>query len=170
MRFLSRPSVLAGVTGVAALAGAAVLAAAALFTGTATAADAPGGQPSTVENHEYPNADRIFAERGIKLIKGDGHILFVDCSVGGDILRVESHNWAGDRGYFCFKIRGASGYLTLELPSVYLIKGDSHTTAAKVTQDEVVKTVTVPENQWVPVGVEPDDDRGATLLELRVKP
>ena len=153
-----------------------VVAAAAGFAGSGGVAGAATSavaeaQPSLEEPYVYPEADRIFAQRGIRLVKGDGRIVFVDCSVGGDLLLVDSHNWSGDLGRFCFKIRGPRAYLALELPSVYLIRGDlNHTTAAKVTQDNVVTTVTVPENKWVPVGVDPDEDRGATLLELRVAP
>ena len=168
MRIHPRLSVAASAAAVTGLVATAVTGVA-LFANSATAADAPDQQPTLEETFEYPGAAKIFADRGIKLIKGDGHITFVECSVGGDLLRVESHDWVGDKGYFCFSLRGTKGYVTLELPSVYLIRGDnSHTTAAKVTQDEVVKTEEVEPGEWQDIGVTPDDPRGATLLELRI--
>jgi hypothetical protein len=68
-RFLSRSLILGLVSG------------AALFASTFGAlADNP--QPPIEENYDYPGAEKIFQERGIRLRKGDGHILLVDYSSG----------------------------------------------------------------------------------------
>lgn len=134
--------------------------------GAAVADETP---PPIEENHDYPLAEAIFQQRGIRLIKGDGHILFTDCVAGADQLKVVSRRWPGAQGEFCFRIRGAKGYLTLEVPEAYLIRGDSHTVAAKVTVDGDTESVTVPKNTWVGVGEGSDPDSGpATVVELRV--
>jgi hypothetical protein len=134
----------------------------------AAADEAP---PPIEENYDYPNADQIFAERGIKLIKGDGHILFADCAANADQMRVRSRRWPGALGEFCFRVRGTRGFVTLELPETYLILGDSHAATAKVTVDGETEAVTIPKNTWVGVGEGENPNNGpATLLELRVAP
>ena len=136
----------------------------AMFVGT-TAAVADDPQPPIEETYDYPGADQIFQERGIRLLKGDGHILLVDCASGTGFAEVLSSS----KGQFCFRLSGTRGYLTMELPEAYLIKGGSgHTITATVTVDNVVETVQVPKNIWVAVGEGADPENGlATLLELR---
>lgn len=161
MWLLSRPRVL-GVLG-----GAVVLAGLSGFASANTrllAADPPPQlQPGIEENYDHPNADNILAERSIRLLKGDGHILLVECD-SADVVEVLSRR----SGKFCFQVKGAQGYLTLELPETYLIKGDNHSLAAKVTIDGKTETVAVKKNQWTPVGEGSSPNSGpATLLEIR---
>lgn len=162
MRFLSRLLVLSAVGGAAVFAGTTA------FTGATSArADDPRPaetQPPIEENYDYPFADKIFAERGIRLIKGDGRILLVDCG-GPDLVEVLSRS----KGKFCFQVKGTrGGYVTMELPETYLIKGDSHPIAAKVIVDGETEIVPVNKNEWVPVGEGTDPNSGpATLLEIR---
>ncbi|MGO4463813.1 hypothetical protein AB4039_42145, partial [Streptomyces sp. M-16] len=38
------------------------------------------GPGYAIEDFGYPNADKILAERGITLKRGDGHIVLADCA------------------------------------------------------------------------------------------
>jgi hypothetical protein len=137
---------------------------AALFANTPGAlADDP--QPRIEENYDYPRAEEIAQERGIRLHKGDGHILLVDCNSATGLAEV----WSRSKGQFCFRINGTIGSLTMELPEVYVIKGgSSHTIRATVTVDGKVETVPVQRNRWTPLGEGADpESRPATLLEFR---
>jgi hypothetical protein len=155
MRFLSRSLILAVVSGAASFAGIAGIAGA--------LADDP--QPPIEENYAYPGADEIFRQRGIRLQKGDGHILLVDCNSGTGFAQV----WSRSKGQLCFRIRGTTGYLTMKLPEVYLIAGgNDHSIQATVTVDGNAETVQVQKNEWISVGEGADpESRPATLLEFR---
>jgi hypothetical protein len=155
------------------LAGAAVIAVGILSSGVATAsnegvpntatADADA-QSNTVEDFNYPGADDILASRGIKLKRGDGHITLTDCGTPGAI-QVKSRVTNGDT---CFRAIGTRGYLTLEIPSVFLIYGgDHHTTATLTPPGGTSKTYDVPAQLWKPVG-ESDTGTPAALMEIRI--
>ena len=154
-----------GVLGVVALAG---IGGAAWATGGASAAES--GPPAIEETHDYPLADKILAEKGIRLLKGDGHILLVDCASApaSELIRVDSTAGGANAGTHCFRARGGKGYVTLELPEVFVIKaGTAHSIAAKIDDDGVEKAVAIAKNEWKPIAVDPSDDKGATLLEIR---
>ena len=147
---------------------AVVAAAAAVVVGTvgvyAVAQDAADDQqPSLVEDFAYPGADKILAERGIKLLKGDGHILLAECvtnATGQIALRSSQHS-----DLICFKVTGTTGWLSLEIPEVYSIKGDGHLGEATITTDEGATTrkETIKKNEWTPI----NSGDGGTLLELK---
>jgi hypothetical protein len=134
-------------------------------------------QPSSlVEDYSYPGAAQVEAARGIKLIKGDGHISLIDC--GSDpnlppenlILVQSSRQGTPAETNYCFKAIGTSGLLTMEIGEVYFIRGEGERTiGAKVeVQDAtpVVETERVDPGEWQPIGI--GQGRGeATLLELR---
>ena len=48
--------------------------------------------PPVVEDYTYPGAAAILAQRGIKLIKGNGGIRYADCASGGGQVKVESRS------------------------------------------------------------------------------
>ncbi|MFI6273155.1 hypothetical protein [Micromonospora zamorensis] len=132
--------------------------------------------PSIVEDYAYPGAAQVLAQRGVKLIKGDGHIVLTDCGSSPnnppeDLILVQSNDLTLPGGVnFCFKASGTSGLLTMEIPKVYFVRGDvTRTLAAKVeVKDDptVVEVEEVLPEEWQPVGV--GQDRGeATILELR---
>lgn len=128
---------------------------------TAVADEAPG---YAVENFDYPQADKILAEKNIVLKRGDGHITLADCVTGTGQLEV----MARDQSKVCFGVKGASGWLTLELPSVYLIKGNDYATQAEMTVGTEEQTYDITKNTWTPVGEGADEQtREWTLLELR---
>lgn len=126
------------------------------------AADTP---PSIVEDYSYPGAAEILAQRGLKLIKGDGHILLADCVTGAGQAEV----WSRTKGHFCFRVTGSAGLLTMEVPEAYLLVGaGGHTIAAKVVVDGVTSSVAVGKGEFRGIGEGGDPDSGpATLLEFR---
>lgn len=153
-----------------ATAGAATIAIAAAIAGSvgayasAQSTSAADEQQPLVENFDYPGADRVLAERGITLLKGDGHILLVDCATnatGQIALRSSRH-----AGPICFQVTGSTGWLSMSIPEVYSIRGDgNHAGEATITTDEggTTSKTTVNKNAWTPINA----GEGATLLELR---
>ncbi|MFD5416346.1 hypothetical protein [Streptomyces nojiriensis] len=108
--------------------------------------------PYAVENFEYPKvqADEAFAARGIKLKSGDGNIMYVDCAVGGNLLEVYSSTDRTDT--FCFSVSGNGGYLNLELPAVYSVKGNDYKVRVDMTVDNTEVSFDVKQNSWTSVG------------------
>ncbi|MDT0343492.1 hypothetical protein [Streptomyces litchfieldiae] len=163
MRWLTKAMTTALAGGLAALTFVTTAADASPGADVAAAADeAPG---YAVEDFNYPRADEILAERGILLKRGDGHIVLTDCGPTG-LLEV----WARDQSdRICFRVTGTEGYLSLELPAVYAIKGAADTTTtANMTVEDEEKSFTVPADEWTPVG-EPTDEpehRDHLLVEL----
>lgn len=122
-------------------------------------------QPGLEENYDYPSADKILAERGVRLLKGDGHILLADCD-SPELVEV----WGRGRAKLCFRIKGSQGSLTLEIPEVYLIKADNHTLTVKVTVGGATTSVALKKNEWSPIGEGNPESGPATLVELRASP
>jgi hypothetical protein len=136
--------------------------------GASPAATADDTPPPIVEEYDYPGADQIFAEHGIRLLKGDGHILFTDCAAGGNLVEVWSR--AGETS-FCFRITANKGYLTLDLAKVYLIKGDDHALKATMIVKGVPTVVDIEKNGWTSVGEGADPQNGpSSLVELNSGP
>jgi hypothetical protein len=120
-------------------------------------ADAP---TSAVEGFAYPGAAEILATANVRLLSGDGHILFVDCATPptGDIglLKVfTTDETIGPDGIgrVCFKVTATSGWLNLEIPGVYEIRGDGQRTG---TGHEVTAELVDDEGEEVVVDVDPD--------------
>lgn len=125
----------------------------------ATAADGAPAQDSLVETYDYPDGDKT---PGIKLIKGDGHILLANCDAGKTSAEVYSYN--SDKPY-CFQFKGKTGYVTLELHDVYGIRNHyDFGISAKVST--VKDPIPVPADGWKGVGVS-GGTGPAILLELR---
>jgi hypothetical protein len=152
----------AGLLGLTALATTVIAAPAGATSGTA-ADDTP---PPIVETYDYPGAAQIFAERNITLLKGDGHVLLVDCASGGDLIVVQSYKIKG--GDACFRVTGTPGYVTMQIPETYFIKGDTHTAKATLTAKSTTETVNIVQGQWTPVGESLPNHDPAALLEIRV--
>ncbi|MDQ0761702.1 hypothetical protein [Streptomyces canus] len=130
--------------------------------GTSAVADeAPG---YAVENFDYPGADKILAERNITLKRGDGHIVLADCASQTGLLEV----WARSHDKVCFRVTGNSGWLTLEIPSVYGVKGNDYATTVDMTVADEEKSYDVEENAWTAVGESADEQgREFMLVEIR---
>ncbi|MFE9765947.1 hypothetical protein ACFYPC_15715 [Streptomyces sp. NPDC005808] len=131
------------------------------------AADVP---PVAVEDYGYPGAADILATEGIKLNKGDGHILLVECDTAPDQIRVYTvaDSAAGRRGDYCFQPTAASGYLTLELPRVFALETGEHPISADLTANDVTTSVDIAEGGFKSVGEGVTGGARAVLVEIRV--
>jgi hypothetical protein len=147
-----------------------------LFPSPAVAAPA-NPLPSIVESRDHPGAEQILAQHGIRLFKGDGHIVFVtsrrfvdgvQCDVGQ--IQVDVVTPALPGVWYCFRTVGTSGYLTLEVPGTFLVRAGNQQLQAKarVASGET-QTFPIPPN--TPVEIDPGDGSEfpqAVLLELRL--
>ncbi|MEU4352031.1 hypothetical protein [Streptomyces sp. NPDC023838] len=130
----------------------------------ATKAVAEEGPGYAVEDFAYPNADKILAEQKIKLKRGDGHIVLAPCTGAPELMEVFSHK----SEKVCFKVTGDKGYLSLEIPSVFGVKGNNYAAEVEMTTGAEQKTFPVDKNAWTAVGETADDQgRDFMLLEIR---
>jgi hypothetical protein len=116
--------------------------------------------PSIVERGAYPGAADIPATANVRLPAGDGHILFADCATPptGDIglLKVYTTDETigpDGIGRVCFKVTNPSGWLTLQVPGVYEIRGDGQRTG---TGHEVTADLVNEEGEEITVEIDPD--------------
>lgn len=130
-------------------------------------ADVP---PVAVEDHNYPGAAAVLANRGITLKKGDGHILLVDCDAASDQIRVYSvaDDATGREGDYCFRATAKSGFLTLELPRVFALETGKHPISADLTTNGETTTVKVAEGAFESVGEGTAGGARSVLVEIRV--
>ena len=142
--------------------------------GAAVAAGASGTevQSSLVEDFAYPGAEAILAEHGLTVFKGDGHIAVVSsgepCAPG--LIQVETMpDVEPYLDYFCFGTSGARGFLTLEVPNTFLLRGgDKPVAATAKLPGEALETYAVPANTSVAVDPgEGAESPQAILVELR---
>ncbi|MEV7617332.1 hypothetical protein [Streptomyces sp. NPDC089799] len=155
-------------TAAGALAWIAITGAGASATGTtdttALKAVAEEGPGYAIEDFGYPNADRILAEQHITLKRGDGHIVLADCASATDLMEL----WARDKEKICFRVTGTTGYLTLEIPSVFAVKGNNYSAQVDLKVGEEEKTWEVNKNSWTAVGESADEQgREFMLMEIR---
>ncbi|GAA2566301.1 MULTISPECIES: hypothetical protein [Streptomyces] len=123
------------------------------------------GPGYAVEDFNYPGADRILEERGIVLKRGDGHITLADCASGTDLIQVMARR-AGDP--ICFRTVGTSGWLTMEIPAVYLVRGNDYATQVDMTVGDEEKSFDIEKNTWTAVGESADEQgREHLLVEIR---
>jgi hypothetical protein len=113
-----------------------------------------------VERFAYPGAADILATANVRLGTGDGHIVFADCATPpvGDIglLKVYTTDETigpDGIGRVCFKVTATSGWLNLEVPGVYEIRGDGQRTG---TGHEVTAELVDDEGEEIVVDVDPD--------------
>ncbi|GHB80468.1 secreted protein [Streptomyces xanthochromogenes] len=125
--------------------------------------------PSAVENFDYPNADAILTERGLKLNRGDGGIMLADCTAGSWDIRISAiKDWVASE--ICFTTLAKTGYLSLEVPGTFNVKALGHPVRATLTSEGRTKVVDSPKDVVTPVGTGdiPGGAKEATLVELRV--
>lgn len=173
-RLTFRCAIAGAVAGATALAGTAVAIADGKEAEDTRSATAPAVAPShAVEDFEYPQADRIFRERGIKLKRGDGHIVLAECGSRPDLVEVRARDMEEKEGNkrFCFRVTGKTGYLSLELPSVHLAKGNDYTVHVNMVTGDEGKSWDLKKNAWTAVGESSaaGKDREFTLLEIVAK-
>ncbi|WP_320782358.1 hypothetical protein [Streptomyces sp. CRN 30] len=127
----------------------------------AVADEAPG---YAVETFDYPQADEILQEQGIALKRGDGHITLATCATGTGQLEIYSRV----NQKVCFRVTGATGWLTLEVASVYGVQTPGYATDLDMTVDAEEKSYEVPANSWQAVGQSADPEgRPHMLVEIR---
>lgn len=130
----------------------------------ATKAVADEGPGYAIEDFGYPYAAKILAERNIKLKRGDGHILLADCASATDLLEIFSR----DKEKICFRVNGNRGWLTMEIPSVFAVKGNAYAAHVDMSVGTEQKTYEIDKNAWTPVGESADEQgREFMLLEIR---
>ncbi|MCX4231818.1 hypothetical protein [Streptomyces ortus] len=126
---------------------------------------ADGTPGYAVEDYNYPQADKILAEKNLVLKRGDGHITLADCAAGTGQLELLARN---NTSKICFKVVGNEGWLTLEIPSVYSVKGNDYSTTVDMTVGAEEKTYEIDKNTWTPVGEAADTEgREHMLVEIR---
>lgn len=153
--------------------GAAVAACVAAAISMAYASDASNGTATTVdfqapyavENFNYPGAEKISADLGIVLKRGDGHITLADCGSDAGLMEVFSRT----KGRICFRVTGKTGYLSVEIPAVYGMKSDAaHKSDVKLIAEGSEQNISLAANQWQGVGESQDPQRrDHVLVEIR---
>ncbi|MFD7839294.1 hypothetical protein [Streptomyces sp. NPDC059761] len=122
------------------------------------------GPGYAIEDFGYPNADKILAERNIVLKRGDGHIVLADCGSATDLLEV----WSREKEKVCFRVTGTKGYLALEIPAVFAVKGNDYAAQVDMTVGSEEKSFDIKKNVWTPVGESADEQgRDFMLMEIR---
>jgi hypothetical protein len=131
-----------------------------------------------VEDFAYPNAASILKDKGIKLIKGDGHVTLADCADSSPQIRISTvKGETGDQqAIYCFQATAKSGYLTLELPHVFYLRAADHPFTASLTPQDPVQGTPAGPTQQVDVakgGIKSVGEGTAagtptTLVEIRV--
>ncbi|GGP51557.1 hypothetical protein [Streptomyces abikoensis] len=119
--------------------------------------------PYAVEDFSYPNAEKILAEKNLKLKRGDGNITLAECGSSPDLLQFIGR----DRDDFCFRVKGAKGYLSLEVPAVTGVQTKDHTAHVAMTVDGKTKSYDVAKNAWKGIGETTDPaGREHVLVEI----
>ncbi|WP_328610797.1 hypothetical protein OG943_17275 [Amycolatopsis sp. NBC_00345] len=127
--------------------------------------DAASDQPSAlVEDYSYPGRDQILAEKHVKLLQGNGKIMLADC--GGDLIEVHSR----ELGTICFRSTAPGGWLTVEIPKVYLGKAGSHAVGMRLTSNGKTEDHTLEPEGYAPFGEGADPQHApTTLVEITTK-
>jgi hypothetical protein len=134
--------------------------------------------PSIVEDFVHPGADQIFAQYyGLRLFRGDGHIVFVTSRPVGGGVQCDSGQIQVDRFlgvdpfgvWDCFRTVGTQGFLALEAHGAFIIRAGNVAVQATAELPTGRQSVTVPANQssdfFPPEGSDPPS---AILVELRI--
>ncbi|MFC8190476.1 hypothetical protein ACFUMH_02300 [Cellulomonas sp. NPDC057328] len=147
--------------------------------GSGAAVADPEVQSSLVEDFAYPGADAIFAEHGLRVFAGDGHVEFLPVegrACAADLIQVTA-SLEDDpyRAVYCFRTSGTRGFLTMEVPHTFLVRAAALPVRATATVpvngtegETEVEVVDVPPNRSVPI--EPGGQGEvppAVLVELR---
>lgn len=160
MKLITRALVAGCVAGVAAVAWSVSGPAESTPAAASVAEGAPG---YAVEDFNYPQADKIQQEKGILLKRGDGHIVLAECGSQDGLLEV----WARSKDKVCFRVTGNSGYLSLEIPAVYGVKGNDYNTDVTMTVGGQEKNFDITKNTFTPVGESADPEgRDHMLVEI----
>ncbi|MFI2609444.1 hypothetical protein [Kitasatospora sp. NPDC018619] len=119
--------------------------------------------PTAVEDFAYPGAAEILQATGIKLIRGNGRLMLVDCDPATPQIKVYSRN-----GDACFRATGPDAYLTLEMTRVFALEAADQPISASLTAAGTTQAVTVAQGGYKSVGEGTVGGARSTLVELRV--
>ncbi|MFH8260710.1 S1 family peptidase [Streptomyces roseolus] len=117
-----------------------------------------------VEDHSYPEAERIKAEKGITLKSGDGQLLLAACDGTQDIM-VNSR--AGLKDY-CFDIKSRPALLSLALPDTYGIWTEAYPVKSTIEANGTKTVIDAPAHDFTGYGEATQNGVRSTLIELRV--
>ncbi|MFB7272578.1 hypothetical protein [Streptomyces sp. NPDC056244] len=156
----------AAVVGVLAWAAVAAGAAGGSHPGAGTTVSVADDAPAyAVEDFNYPEADEILAEQGLVLKRGDGHITLADCAGGTGLIQIMARKEAE---IICFRVVGNSGWLTMEIPAVFTVKGNDYDTEIDMTVGTEKKSFDILKNTWTAVGESAEEQgRDHMLVEIR---
>ena len=86
----------------------------------------------------------------------------------GGTLTDEASLLSVDDSKICFKVAGNSGWLAVEIPSVFSVKGNDYATRVDMTVGTEEKSFDIAKNAWTPVGESADPQgREHMLVEIR---
>ncbi|OKJ29321.1 hypothetical protein AMK23_09255 [Streptomyces sp. CB02130] len=142
------------------------------FASGSAASNSDEFPPSAVEDYAYPGAENILATKGIKLKKGDGHIVLADCDPNANQIQVMAvaDEATGRADQYCFRSTAKTGYLTLELPRVFFLElmTSEQPISADVMAGDAKTTVDVEAGGFANVGEGVVGGARSTLVELRI--
>ncbi|MGW0468474.1 hypothetical protein ACWDX6_24950 [Streptomyces sp. NPDC003027] len=132
-----------------------------------TTTEASVDMPPAIEDFTYPNAEKIEAETGAILKRGDGHLLLAACD-GNEDLRVLSRTKPSMD--FCFDVTARPAFLELKIPVFYGIVPVSDPVKVTVEhKDGTTQTATAPTNKLTGFGESGNPaTEDVTLVELRI--
>ncbi|RSN51981.1 hypothetical protein DMH12_20645 [Streptomyces sp. WAC 04229] len=168
MKTRLRKSLLAGLVAICTITGASALGYAATGTASsplATEAVAAEEPPHVVEDLQHPDAERILAEKGISLHRGDGHIFFADCDGSPEQIQVWTRK--SSEGKYCFQTNSTSGFLSVEVPEVFALQTEETAVHATLSAEGKTQELDLAKNDIKGVG-EGVEGAPTVLLELRV--
>ncbi|MFE9743205.1 trypsin-like serine protease [Streptomyces sp. NPDC006477] len=117
-----------------------------------------------VEDHSYPEAAKIKAEKDITLKRGDGQLLLAACDGTQDIM-VNSRSGLKD---YCFDVKSKPAMLSLELPDAYGIWTEAYPVKTTIEANGAKTVVDAPANDFTGYGEATQGGLRSTLIELRV--
>lgn len=125
--------------------------------------------PSAVEDFSYPNAAQILQDKGIKLIRGDGHITLAECNDTASQIKVMTVKDAevNRDGLYCFQATG-KGFVTLELQRVFALETADRPISADLNSQGKSETVDLVKDDYKSVGEGAVGGDRSTLVAIRV--
>jgi hypothetical protein len=117
-----------------------------------------------VEDGQYPGAAQLAAETNILLKKGDGNILYTECTSDAKLIRIRSSLFNRE---ICFQPMAETGWLSMEIPGSFRAKASSQSTMKLIstTLDQQTSVVDFEKNQNKNVEVQRQE---VTVVEIRL--
>ncbi|MFJ4672753.1 hypothetical protein [Kitasatospora purpeofusca] len=149
----------------------AVAALATLGASTLAMADNPApdnsAAPPAVEDFNHPG---VSPYGGIKLLRGDGHILATSCAGSYQIMVVSTAVPKEQGNEICFRVTSTSGFLTVEIPGTFFLQTEGHPVRATLDTEGTTRVVDLARNDMASVGSGSGTGSRTptTLVELRV--